>query len=105
ISFRAPARRSPDSFGLDVLSYILGHGKSSRLYQQLVEKEKVCSSISIDNEARKDHNLFQIYLELLPDKDPAKVEASVLSLIEKAKTEVPTEGELERAKNQIQSTF
>lgn len=105
ISFRAPPRAAPESVVLDVLETILGSGKVSRLYQRLVEKEKLCTSVSVDNEQRRDHNLFQIYMELLPGKDPAKVEAVALEEIAKVTKEPVTDAELKRALNQVQSNF
>ena len=105
ISFRVPSRAAPESLVFDVLETILGSGKVSRLYQRLVEKEKLCQSVSVDNEERRDHNVFQVYMELLPGKDPARVEAIALEELARVTREPVTEVELKRALNQVQASF
>ena len=39
MAYKAPEAKSPDSYALDVLAMILGTGRTSRLYQNLVEKQ------------------------------------------------------------------
>jgi len=45
MTWQAPSLDHPDSAALDVLSTILGSGRSSRLYQALRENEKLCHHI------------------------------------------------------------
>ncbi len=45
-AWRAPSETDPDAYPLEMLSHILGEGRSSRLYQSLVEKKGVAMSVS-----------------------------------------------------------
>lgn len=54
IGFRIPAKLEQDFFALDVLSHILGHGRSSRLSQVLKEREKLVSFIKSEAFGMKD---------------------------------------------------
>lgn len=45
-AWRAPSETDPDAYPLEMLSHILGEGRSSRLYQSLVEKKGIAMSVS-----------------------------------------------------------
>ena len=49
VSYRNAALTDPDSYALDVLGIVLGHGKTSRLYQSLVEG-KLATDVDAANE-------------------------------------------------------
>ncbi|MEW6067841.1 MAG: pitrilysin family protein [Nitrospirota bacterium] len=95
-----------DSYALDVLSMILSGGKSSRLYRSLVYEKKVSISVSADYGGfSKDPYLFFFFSTASPGKDIKNVEDSIYKEIEKIKNEPPSEREIQKAKNQIESSF
>ena len=47
MSYRIPEEGNEDSYALALLSNILSVGESSRVYQRLVYKDKIASSINI----------------------------------------------------------
>ncbi len=106
IAYHTPSFPAEDSYALDVLSRILSGGKSSRLYQSLVYEKKVAISASADYSGfSKDPYLFFFAATASPGKDIKDIENSIYAEIEKIKTEPPSEREIQKAKNQIESSF
>ena len=51
---------NPDVFALDILALILGHGESSRLYQDLFQKRQLVRSVSASDYTPMDRGVFEI---------------------------------------------
>lgn len=106
MAYHTPSFPHEDSYALDILSLILSGGKSSRLYQSLVYEKKIALSVSADYSGfNKDPYLFFFDATASPGKDIKDVEDSLYAEIEKIKTEPPYEREVQKAKNQIESSF
>ncbi|MDO9465497.1 MAG: pitrilysin family protein [bacterium] len=58
--FHIPGIIHPDTYALDVLSIILGHGRSSFLYKALIETEQLVSSVESFSHTPKDTGVFGI---------------------------------------------
>ncbi len=104
MGFRIPAKLDRDFFALDVLSHILGHGRSSRLSQVLKEKKKLVSSIQSEAFGLKDIGVFIIEAEL-EAKDLLAAETAILREIEKLKVSDVSDFELTKAKNVIKFSY
>lgn len=65
----------PDTPALDVLASIVGHGRSSRLTQELKEKRKLVHAVSAWALTPKEPGLFTIHARVDPDKEQAVIEA------------------------------
>jgi zinc protease len=106
IGFHIPAklacseRSEPnqDFFALDVLSHILGHGRSSRLSQVLKEKKNLVTSIKSEAFGLKDIGVLTIEAEL-EAKDLLPAEVQIFREIEKLKISDVYDSELAKAKN------
>jgi zinc protease len=106
MAYHAPSFPHEDSFALEVLSYILSGGKSSRLYQSLVYGQKIALSAASDYSIlNQDPYLFFLYAIVSPGKEIKEVETSLYEEVEKIKKESPSEKEVQKAKNQIESSF
>lgn len=106
MAYHVPNFPHEDSYALDVLSMILSGGKSSRLYRSLVYEEKIALNISADYDGfNKDPYLFFFSATASPGSDISGVEKSIYAQIEKIVTEPPSEREIQKAKNQIESSF
>jgi zinc protease len=106
IAYHTPSFPNEDSYALDVLSLILSGGKSSRLYQSLVYEKKISISASADYSGfNNDPYLFFFSATASPGRSIKDVEESLYAEIEKIKTESPSEREIQKAKNQIESSF
>jgi zinc protease len=106
IAYHTPSFPHEDSYALDVLSLILSRGKSSRLYKSLVYEKKIALDVSADYDGfNKDPYLFFFSATASPGKDIKDVEDALYAEIEKIKKEPPSEREVQKAKNQIESSF
>ena len=104
--YHAPNLTSPDSFALDLLSVVLAGGRSSRLYRDLVYDKRLVHGVDADYSAVSvDPMGFSITAQLFPDKEPAHVEKEIDKLLDQVKIALITERELQKAKNQIESSY
>jgi len=93
----------PDSAALDLLSTILGGGRSSRLYQSIREKQNLCHHIgSWSWITPQSPGLFAVSAEVDPDKVPALQQA----IFDEINTlgQAQLEAELNKAKRMSLST-
>ncbi len=99
-AWHTPAITNPDVPALDLLSTILGDGRSSRLYQKLREEQGLVHSISAYTYTPGDPGLFGVEAMLDPDKREATQKA-VLEMMEQVKQQGVSTAELEKAKRQM----
>ncbi|MGB9716046.1 MAG: M16 family metallopeptidase [Thermodesulfovibrionales bacterium] len=106
IAYHTPNFPHEDSYALDVLSLILAGGKSSRLYKSLIYEKKIALDVDAEYEGlNKDPYLFFIDATVAPGKDIIDVEKAIYNEIENLKKLLPSEKEVQKAKNQIESLF
>jgi zinc protease len=104
--YHAPNLKNPDSFALDLLSVVLAGGRSSRLYHHLVYEKRLVRGVDADYSGVSiDDTGFSVTAQLMPGKTAAEVEREIDGLLEKVKAELITDRELQKAKNQIESSF
>ena len=104
--YHTPNLKSPDSYALDVLSVVLAGGRSSRLYHDLVYQKRLARSVDADyNGLSIDPSVFSVTAQVMPGKDPAEIEREIDSLLDQVKSELISDRELQKAKNQIESAF
>lgn len=106
MGWHAPNYGDPDAYPLEVLSAILSSGKTSRLYEALSRKDAVAlepdasySFLSLDPD------LFLVDAEMLPGKTPEEAIGKVEEVLKKVAAEPVSDHELEKAKNQLESSF
>ena len=105
IAYHAPAIAGAGSYALQLLGIILSEGKSSRLYQRLVERDQTVTFVSADYGESKDPTLFHIRAEARGQHTAEEIEASIYDELSRIISGGITEAELERAKHQIQAHF
>ena len=93
-----------DTYALDLLSVILGHGKSSRLYSLLKIERELVDSISASSMTPKDPGLF-IIRALLDAEDIHEATKEILLEIQRLSIEGPTPLEMKRALLTLESGF
>ncbi|RJQ40546.1 MAG: insulinase family protein [Nitrospiraceae bacterium] len=104
--YHTPSFPNPDSYALEVLGMVLSGGKSSRLYKSMVYEKKLAIGASADYSGfNKDPYLFLFDATAAPGKDIKDVENALYVEIEKIKKELPSEREVQKAKNQIEASF
>jgi zinc protease len=105
MGFRVPNYSSEDSFALDILESILSRGKSSRLYQSLVYDQKTSLAVGAEYSLMQtDPSLFYFYSLVNPSAKVEAVEQALYDEISRLQNELPSELELQRAKNQIEAS-
>lgn len=106
VAYHTPNVASRDSYALDVLTTILAEGDSSRLYNSLVYEKQIALSIEGDySHLSIDPNLMYFYAQAMPGESPSDVEKAIYDEIDRIKREPIPQKELEKAKNQIESSF
>jgi zinc protease len=104
--FHVPSLPHGDSYALDMLNTIISGGKSGRLYRSLVYERKLALDVSADYSGTYlDPFLFAFDATATPGTDVSALEQALYGEIEKIKAAPPTEFEIEKARNQIESGF
>ncbi len=83
----------------DVLAYILGAGKSSRLYKRLVYDLQIAQNVSASQESLVLTSIFRINISGRPGVSLETLEAETQKVIDEIKREQATEREVMRARN------
>ncbi|HWQ69884.1 MAG TPA: pitrilysin family protein [Patescibacteria group bacterium] len=106
MGYHVPNLKHPDNFALEVLAYILSGGKSARIYKSLVYEQQLAlfAGGGYDRES-VDPNLFPLYASVMPGKTAEEIERALTAEIEQVKSELVSDRELQKAKNQIEADF
>ena len=88
---------------LDVLSVILGDGKSSRLHKRLVYERQIARDVSVYHYGQEIAGEFFIQVTANGMGDRDEIEAIVSEELERLRQDAPSEREVTRAKNRIES--
>ncbi len=91
----------PDSYPLHILSKILSDGDSARIPRELVYNKRIALTASGSGNIIEDPNLFYGVAILQPGQTPQAAERALIAEFDKLKTELVTDRELERTKNQF----
>lgn len=106
VAYHVPNFPHEDSYALDILSVILSGGKSSRLYQSLVYEKKIALNVSADYYGFHIYPyMFFISITVAPNKDVKEVENVIYEEIKRIIDSVPSDYEIQKAKNQIEASF
>jgi len=95
---------NPDTPVLDIISNILGHGETSRLYHQLRDEKQLVYQVDCSTFAPKDPGLLEVSA-ILDAKNIAPALEAALEEIFKLKYLTVSDEELERAKRSLESDF
>ena len=102
VAHKSPEGLHRDTFPLQVLSRILGSGKTSRLYRAIVDKG-LATEVRTWAQPLHDNGLFISYVFLTPGTDPEEAEQIILTEYESIKQEGVREDEIRRVKAKIRS--
>ncbi len=105
ITFHIPNFQHKDQVTLSVISEILYSGKSSRLYKELVDKQRLVNSIYAYNMENKDPGLFIFLATCNPGVKAEDVEKELIKQIELIKSTQVTKEELEKVKVNSKADF
>ncbi len=105
MTFHMCDRRSPDFYATDLISDILSHGESSRLYQNLVKDKKIFTEIDAFVSGDLDEGLFVFQGQFKDDVTPEQAEQAIWDEINDFKQSEISANELQKVKNKIESSL
>jgi zinc protease len=106
MAYHVPNWENPDAFSLELLSCLLSQGRSSRLYHKLVYKDRLALEAGAGYDLDSaDPSVFLFNGQPLPGKTVAQMERALDAEIKNLQTDLVDPKELEKAKNQLISSF
>lgn len=105
LGWLTPRHFAPGDATLDLVSAILGGGKTSRLYKRLVYDTQIAQDVYAYQASAPLGSSFQIVATARPGHTIAEIQAVIDEEIERLKREPPTAREMARAINGIEASF
>jgi zinc protease len=106
ISYHVPNLRSPDAWAIEIAGEILGDGKSSRLYRDLVINKQMVVDVSVDYDMTSfGPPLFTVSAQMRPGIKAKDVIAEVEKQLAELRDKPVSAEELQKAKNLEQAEF
>jgi zinc protease len=105
MAWLTPMRFAPGDAALDVVADVLAGGKNSRLYKRLVYDMQIAQSVSAFQSSQALASYFVVDAMPRPGHTVAEIQKVVDEEIAKLQKEPPTDHEVQRALNQIESSF
>ena len=103
--FHMPGRYDEGFYAADLISDILGRGKSSRLYQSLLKDKPLFNSISASITSSLDPGLLLIKGNLNPGISLEEADEAVKEILHEISLNGVTEDEVTKVKNQTEATL
>lgn len=103
--YHIPEANHPDMQALQVMALILSGGESSRLYEQVVRKDKLAVQAGGQLVVREDPGLFMVFGAYLDAASGDKLEAALTAQIAGIRKTPVKAAELRKAKNQLMAQF
>ncbi|MCD4690272.1 insulinase family protein [bacterium] len=82
VGFRTPEATHDDSGALELLATLLAAGRSSRLYDRLVRKDRLATEISCLRLLQREPGLLAVSAALHPGTSPSLVESAMLEVLD-----------------------
>lgn len=101
LAWLAPPAFSAEDADADVTAHILGGGKSSRLYRELVYKQQIAQSAECYDDSESLASIFECQLIAKPGVTPEKLEAEAEKIVDGLAASGPKPEEVEQARNKV----
>jgi zinc protease len=105
LAWLTPRHFEPADAALDMVADVLAGGKNSRLYKRLVYDLQIAQDVSAFQASAQLSSQFMIIATVRPGHPIAELQKVVDEEVQKLQREPPTAHELERAVNQVESSF
>ncbi len=99
IGYHVGSNHDQDDAALDMLSTILSHGESSRLYRSLVYDKQIATSVSAGNDSRQDPGLFIFTCQAQQGHTAQECETAIYDALTSVQKDGVTPQEMLKAKN------
>ncbi len=105
VAYQGFRQGADEMYPLDLASYILGSGSSSRLYKELVYKTQMATSADSYHYSMRDHGLFNVVISLKPGQSVERALKLVYKEIDRLKNQKVSSQELKKAKTLAMKSF
>ena len=103
LAWLAPPAFAAGDADADIAAHVLGSGKSSRMYRELVYKQQIAQSANCYDNSLALASPFQCELIAKPGVTPEKLEAEAEKIVDEFSAKGPTAEEVEWARNKIET--
>ncbi|MEQ1730471.1 MAG: pitrilysin family protein, partial [Vicinamibacterales bacterium] len=105
LAWLTPQQQAPGDAAMDLVGYVLAGGKNSRLFKRLVYDLQIAQNVIAYQNSQALSSYFLIRATPQPGHTAEELRAVIDEEIEKLRNEPPTDREVQRALNQIESSF
>jgi len=105
LAWHSPAMFAADDADLDLAADLVAHGKTSRLYRELVYERQIAADVVAYQHSRELSGVFQIATTAAPGVALAELERVIAETVDDLASRGPTAAELERARAQTEAQF
>ena len=100
VAYQIPPGNTPENYALRVLADILGTGRSSRLYEELVKNKQLATDVQVQPDARRGPSLIYFFVTLRPGVKPEDAEKALYEAIGSVAKNGVTAEEIKKAQMQ-----
>lgn len=109
VGFHVPGTESKDSVAVEVLASLLGQGRGSRLSRSLIDGQMAANRIECNYLASHKAGLLAMHMWSATDaREGASIdkgEAALFKVLDNVRREIPTEGQMVRAKTVLEKKY
>jgi zinc protease len=100
MAWNVPEWGSIEADQLELVTDLLGGGKTSRLYKRLVFEDQTCTDVAVGNYVAELGSVFYLWVTAQPGGDLAQIETALRQELQQFLQEGPNKGELQRVQTQ-----
>lgn len=104
-AYHMPAQGTEDYYAMDLLTNLLAGGQSSRFYKEIVDNQQTAIQVGAFPIPMEDPGLFLTYGFANMGKEPEELEKAMDAEVDKVKSELVSEREFQKVKNQLENDF
>ena len=104
-AYHIPAQGTEDAYALEMLSTLLSDGQSSRMHKSLVDEQKIAYTVQAFPFVMEDPGLYITFGLANVGVEIETLEKAMDAEIDKVKSELITEKEFQKIRNQVESDF
>lgn len=105
LAYRGPEAARRETRVLNVIEFLLMHGRSSRLYQRLIYQKQLVTGISGGLQVRIDPSLFRLRARARPGVSVETLRDEITAALEELRDQPVTEAELRKVRRALEADF
>jgi len=109
VGFHVPGTETKDSAAIEVLAFLLGQGRGSRLSRSLIDGQMAANRVECNYLARQRTGLLTMQMWSATDaREGASIdkgEAALFKVLDSVRREIPSEGQMARAKTVLEKKY